>query len=311
MPLESIITLIAVGVVAYWLQKLWISSSWRANLVSKDLHKAGEVRAVRIGALPHAMVAVISLCWAVWALDVPYVLMASSYYALLGLADDVIGLRNLEKIIYSSFPLIAAYHVYKPFKLWFALPYPLMAIISVLFVVYVANAVNTLAGFNGLEMGSTAIISGFLALISLIKKYENAFFVYLILFILSLIFLKDNWYPAKAFPGNVGTFFFGGILALASSIYGLYWEMIILTLPHGVDFFLKLISWRRTAKKVPAKVRSDGTLEPPGNLSLAAILIRKGINKEKKIVVTILAVEALLGVVALTYSLLTLCTFSR
>ncbi len=305
MYLENV-TLIAFGVVAYLLQKIWMSASWKANLVSKDLHKVGEVKAVKIGTLPHVIVAIIFLCWAIWSLGVPYVLIASSYYALLGLTDDILSLKNSEKILYSSFPLIAACCVYKPFKLWFELPYPLQAVAPLLFVIYVTNAFNTLAGFNGLEMGSSAVISGFLALISLMEGRRDSFFIYITLFILSIIFLKDNWYPAKAFPGNIGTFFFGGTLALTSSIYGFYWETILLTLPHGVDFFLKLVSWKRTAKKVPAKVRPDGSLEPPGNLSLAAILIRRGINREKEIVVTIIMLELLLGLGTLVYSLLTL-----
>ncbi len=303
MDLIDLAVLVTVALASYLAQDLWLKKAERAGLLSRDLHKPGEVKSVRVGTVPHVMAMITLISWSIWELDVDPFLISSIYYAVLGLVDDLLGLRNLEKIAYSSIPFVAAYYKLTAFPPFSSIPVIYM-LAPILYGVYVTNAFNTLAGFNGIEMGSVAIISGFLSILSWLRGSYGALFIFLSSTILALVFLRVNWYPARAFPGNLGTFFFGGVIALTSALYGLYWETILLMIPHGVDFFMKLISWGRTAKKLPSKVSEDGTLRPPGNLSLAALLIRKGINREEKLVSSVLFMELLIGACLLFFHFL-------
>jgi len=291
-------------VIAYWVTKRWIYiSSKNDNLVSKDLHKPYEAYAARIGGLPITiesiiLMAIIQILFGHWD---TYLLVSSAFYSMIGFMDDVFGLKNLEKIVLSGIPFLFMASELSPFTPFDLMPFPLHLAAITLYGIYVTNAFNTLAGFNGLEAGLSSVISLTLSIMLLLTGKDVGSLQFLLLALISLAFLLLNWYPAKAFPGNVMTFFLGGTISFIAAENNLYWPLIMLTIPHGVDFFLKLISWGKTAEKIPTRVREDGTLLPPPNKSLAWLLIKKGINKERKLVTTILIIEVVLSAFTLIY----------
>ena len=120
-------------------------------------------------------------------------------------------------------------------------------------------------------------------------------------------FLVYNWYPAKAFPGNtmtyaVGAYYagivvLGGIAAFGLFMYLLYYVELVLFirgLAHGVY------------KENFGRVQPDGSLLPPyeRSYSLTHLMIRlqgalRGRATERGVTIGLLALQALIGAVAL------------
>ncbi len=302
LPADPVVSIIASSclilssfAVTYLLTGVWEKISRRRKLVSKDLHKPRELWGVKIGGLPAAftLIGVLAVTSLIPSIEAYPLITAAVFFASMGLIDDFIGLKNMEKIVLSGIPFLVFHSSLKPFP-----PFhqdPLLQVVAVtLFGIYVTNAFNTLAGFNGLEAGSSFII--YLALAILLLVRGDAYGITLLISVsIILAFLPYNWYPAKVFPGNTLTFLLGGFIGFISAQKGAYWPLIIMTIPHGFDFLLKLISWGRTEKKIPTRVEPDGTLIPPPNKSLAWFLIKIGVNKEYELVKAILGIEAVLA----------------
>ncbi len=292
-----IVILLTLSFATYRLTDEWVAISKKKGLLSKDLHKPYEAKAARIGGLPASLIITIvpSIASLIFGINLMILQLVAIFYAMMGLIDDLIGMRNLEKIIISGLPFIFLYEWLSPFFPFSKISALLNIIAIVLFGIYITNSFNTLAGFNGLEAGTSLIISITLSILFIAKGDTPNLFIMLILAGILSSFLAFNWFPARAFPGNVMTFLLGGYISFLSAIEGLYWPLIILTLPHGLDFFLKVISWRKTERKIPTRVMKDGTLIPPPNKSLAWLLINVGIKNEEKLVKSILAIELILS----------------
>ncbi|MCS7102886.1 MAG: hypothetical protein NZ992_03270 [Candidatus Korarchaeum sp.] len=276
----------------------WVAISERRGLLARDLHKLGSVMAARVGGIPLTIIFITQASIISTLLGLPAPLtMLPIFFSSIGLVDDLIGLSNLEKIVLSGIPFLLLHSSFPPFE-------PFSSFLThqlTLFLLgtYYVNSTNTFAGFNGLEAGTSLIISLALSMILLAEGEFRGSIYLLSLFLLLLSFLKYNWYPAKAFPGNVLTFLCGGAIATASFSYSLYWELVILSLPQGFDFLLKVISWGRTKEKVPTSVSSDGKLVAPPNLSLPSLLIRLGVREEHLLVILLLSIELSLALLLL------------
>ncbi len=295
----SVCLIVAGFALTYLLTGTWERISKERNIVSRDLHKPHESWGVKVGGLPAAFAVIVTLAAGSLMLHVEiYPLMASTiFFASMGFIDDFIGLKNIEKIVLSGIPFLVFSDSLGQFPPFHQNPFLQIAAVT-LFGIYVTNAFNTLAGFNGLEAGTSLIIYLTLAILLLVRGDPYGMILLTAASVI-LAFLPYNWYPARAFPGNILTFLLGGFIGFISAQRGIYWPLIVMTIPHGLDFLLKLATWGRTEKKVPTRVKSDGTLIPPPNKSLAWLLIKKGINREYELVKTILGIEIVLAFLSL------------
>ena len=169
-----------------------------------------------------------------------------------------------------------------------------------------ANAVNMAAGYNGLEAGSVAVISAFLLLIAI---QANAFASAVILAVTlaaCLAFLKFNWFPARVFPGDVGTLALGAAIACAVIIGNMEKYGVILFIPAfyelaaTVYYAFKGVE-RREACHNPV-IRKDGVLSPPRgaeNYTLFYKILSMRPMTEKALVQTVLLLYGFCGVLAL------------
>ena len=118
------------------------------------------------------------------------------------------------------------------------LPMILSILLTIFWVVGIVNAFNWLDGLDGLASGIAVIasLSLFLASFS-IGHYEN------ILFILILLgacqgFLNHNFYPAKIFMGDGGSYLIGGFL----SLYSIYiYNSSLESTNNSISFFSILL----------------------------------------------------------------------
>jgi UDP-GlcNAc:undecaprenyl-phosphate GlcNAc-1-phosphate transferase len=176
----------------------------------------------RIGGV--AIVIAILGAAAIWAdIDGPYtgMLIGTGLVALVGLYDDIFGLRPSAKlatvILVALIPVVGwdlrIEHVTLPFLGdhdigWASVP------LTLLWVAFLANLVNLIDGMDALAAGIVAIASGSFALLAVSFGRADAAVLAAIVCGATLGFLRHNYHPAKIFMGDSGALALGFLLAL-------------------------------------------------------------------------------------------------
>ncbi len=143
-------------------------------------------------------------------------------------------------------------------KLDFGIFYPLLLI--PMGTVGASNAVNLLAGFNGLEAGMGIVYLLGLGTFALLNESTGSI-IFLVTFAALVGFIKYNWYPAKILPGDSLTYLLGSIVAAGVIVGNMERSGILVMLPFIIEFFLKLrVKFKATCL---GKLREDGRLDPP------------------------------------------------
>lgn len=172
---------------------------------------------------------------------------------LLGFADDVLDLKWRDKLLLptlASLPLLVVYYVTfnnttiivpKPFRfilgndLWLG---PLYYIYMGMLAVFCTNAINILAGINGLEAGQSAVIAASIIIFNLIELFgdcwkSHLFSLYLMppFLFTTLGLLKYNWYPSQVFVGDTFCYFAGMTFAVVGILGHFSKTMLLFFLP--------------------------------------------------------------------------------
>ena len=210
------------------------------------------------------------------------------------------GFRQRHKFL---FPLIAAIPVMSanlgsstmtiPFfgAVNIGIFYPLVVI--PLGILGASNAVNMLAGINGIEVG-----------VSLVSIFSLSFFAFLnsnyiassfgFIFCASLIaFLFFNKTPAKIFPGDSLTYMMGTIMALIAIIGNVEKFAVFIFPLWFIEFYLKLRS--NFQAESFGKLNSKGYLvRPYKKIYSITHVFMDGKTTEREIVVKIILIQAII-----------------
>lgn len=174
------------------------------------------------------------------------VLSVELFIIIIGTIDDLISMPQLVKAIIpalASLPLIALEtgHTVMTIpiigKIDFGLFYTLFLL--PLGMTGAVNAVNMLAGFNGLEIGMGLVMFTSLLILSIIKSKITVIIILLPMIGSMLATLRYNWYPAKVLIGDVGTLSIGAVLASVAIIGNFQTAGVILIIPYFIDFLFK------------------------------------------------------------------------
>jgi UDP-N-acetylglucosamine--dolichyl-phosphate N-acetylglucosaminephosphotransferase len=163
-----------------------------------------------------------------------------------------------------------------------------------------ANAVNMFAGLNGQEAGSSAIMTVALLFLSL-RWGKPEGYIILIPFVGALLaFLVFNKYPSKVFPGDIGTFGMGAVIACVAILADLERAAVIMFIPHFINaalFFIGVLKKKSPPRS--AQMNPDGTLPAPSIWSLRSVLLRIHPMNEKTLVYTILLIVAAFSILGM------------
>jgi UDP-N-acetylglucosamine--dolichyl-phosphate N-acetylglucosaminephosphotransferase len=234
--------------------------------------------------------------------------------SLVGVADDITNMRQRYKPF-----LIAATAIPLMYVLWSrgsipvppfgALPlgivYPLVVV--PLAIAISANFSNMLAGFNGLEAGSAAIAIGALTFLAAVEGSYVAAAIGVILVCGFVGFLKLNWYPSKMFPGDTGTLMAGAGIAAIALLAGLEFAAIIVSIPAGIDFTLKMVAKKPFGGRFSfgnTTVDEHGYLKPPSYPALVHAFMRAGPITERGLVRSVLGMQTVYAALAIAVTLL-------
>ncbi|XP_017151920.2 UDP-N-acetylglucosamine--dolichyl-phosphate N-acetylglucosaminephosphotransferase [Drosophila miranda] len=177
----------------------------------------------------------------------------------LGFADDVLDLRWRHKLLLptiATLPLLMVYYVnYNSTTVIMpnfarglvgtslnigALYYIYMGMLAV----FCTNAINILAGINGLEVGQSLIIAGSILLFNLIEftlGHQVDSHIFSIFFMLpflatTLALWKFNKYPSQVFVGDTYCYFAGMTFAVVGILGHFSKTLLLFFLPQIINF---------------------------------------------------------------------------
>ena len=226
---------------------------------------------------------------------------------IIGVFDDLVSIKQRVKAIMPAFaalPLMAIKEGYSLIRIPlvgmidFGMFYPI--ILVPLGITGAANAVNMLAGFNGLEVGMGMVAVGSLAIIAYLIGQTTALIILVAAFGALLATLYYNWYPAKVLVGDVGTLSIGAVIASAVIIGNYEMAGVIIIIPYAIDFLIK------AKNRFPGKnwwgVHKDGKLYCPksGPVGFCQLIMKvAGGISERNLVLVLMGIEAVFGVIAI------------
>lgn len=294
----------------------------RVGIVGPDVHKPGKPKVPEMGGL--ALVAgfgagvllaiALTTFWPRFpALDVISmlaVLCTVLLTTLLGVVDDLIGIKQWVKALLplvAALPLVAVRAGVSTLRIPFIGRVdfgPFYALVLIpLGVTGAANAVNMLAGFNGLEAGMGLVAMGSLAAIAASAHAFTALALLLAGIGALVGILYFNWYPARVFVGDVGTLSIGAIIAAAVIVGNFEWAGLIIIIPYALDFLIK--AWHGfPSRGWWGELGEDGKLRCPTNgpVGLAQLVLKfTGGLHERTLVLVLIAFEALCGLGAVFF----------
>ncbi len=330
MMLEYVLPCVISFVVTFVLTPYMTKKLEKIGIVGIDIHKEDKPRVPEMGGVIILIGMFFSLFITATLIDTisKTILLAAlctlALIAIIGMIDDLFPLRQSNKVLLcalASAPLVMIRFgismVYIPFFGVLELGWIYWIIVIPIAITGAANAINMLAGLNGLETGIGAIACGGLIICAFITGSTISAIFGLALLGALLAFLKYNIYPAKIFPGDTGTLIIGASLAIMSTMGNMEKAGAVALLPMagtailGLHFFELMFKAKTKFNGESFGVLNDeGKLKPPildGKTqisSLTHLIMWKYDLTEKQIVYLFWAIQfvVMILVVALVYA---------
>ena len=241
------------------------------------------------------------------------------FMLFLGFADDVVDLPWRYKLILptiATLPLLLAYGggtviiVPKPLQPLLSTSIDLGLVYKLymlLLSVFTTNAINILAGINGLEAGQSFVIGVAIAIHNVIEltgetPLAHVFSLFLILpFIGSTLgLLHYNWYPSRVFVGDTFTTQAGMTFAVVGILGHFSKTLLLFFIPQIVNFLISLPQMLRLfgltcpRHRLPAYDERTGKLvgKTINHNLVNGVLLLFGPMKEEHLCVFLLALQA-------------------
>ncbi|XP_035682021.1 UDP-N-acetylglucosamine--dolichyl-phosphate N-acetylglucosaminephosphotransferase-like [Branchiostoma floridae] len=185
-------------------------------------------------------------------------LLSISCMIFLGFVDDALSLKWRHKLwlpTIASLPLLMVYFttfdlttiiVPKPFRPFLGLSIDLSLLYYVymgMLAVFCTNAINILAGINGVETGQSLIIGLSITLFNLLElsgdfSEDHIFSLYFMIPFCAVSFalLYYNWYPSQVFVGDTFCYFAGMTFAVVGILSHFSKTMLLFFIPQILNF---------------------------------------------------------------------------
>lgn len=298
----------------------------KVGIAGRDMHKKSKPLLAEMGGLSivtgftAAMLVAIVATRGLSLVDLFAAMTTILIVAIIGIGDDLFQLRQDVKAVLpvlAALPLMAImagqHEMTLPLmgSVNFGVFYPLLLV--PIGITGASNALNMLAGLNGLEAGAGIIMHGTILISAILIKSQEPNAIYAATISAAMVgallaFYHYNRFPAKLFPGDVGTLTIGASLAVSVILGNMEKLGMILIIPYFAELFLK---WRCRFKGQSFGIlRGDGTIAPPARVcSLTHVVMGWGRFTERKIVAILLGIEAIFALLALVSVYITYFVF--
>lgn len=311
---------VAAFAVTFLLTPRLIPKLFEAGIIGGDKNKVGEPKVAEMGGLCivtgfvfGVLAAVAFSSFGFWGVGLNLTSLFAGLstvliMALLGIFDDIFDVKQHIKAalpLIASLPLVAVNIGETTMNLPvvgivdFGILFPLLII--PLAITGASNAMNMLAGFNGLEAGLGAVMCGAIGVVSWhIGSVEAAVLAFAMCGA-CIAFLKFNWFPARILPGDVGTLSIGAVVAASVVVGNIEKLGIVLIILFFGELYLKLRS--RFKAESWCDVKEDKLLCPKKGevygLGRLVMFLSGGIT-ERNLVVVLVSVETLFAVIGVS-----------
>jgi len=305
-----------ITVVAFVLSLLTVHAISRIRnprLLAPDVHKPYKVMVPKVGGVSILVSMGVITIYAYLVGD-PRLLalgLVTITVGLIGLIDDIRGLPVSVRVFLPLAPALiipVVVHGYIYILLiGHVHNFLVVAVLSMLAVTVMANAVNMLDVMNGIVPVSTMMIITVSGLISYLAGFGYALPATVILLSTVLPLAIYNWYPAKVFNGNVGSYALGAMIGAFMVLYNAGTQGVIASLPYIVNGTLIVITARgfrpRETLARPVIV-NDGVIHanraPGSPITLVKLLVMRRPKTEKEVVRDILLMFLVSSLASLT-----------
>ncbi len=230
------------------------------------------------------------------------IFIGATFISFLGLWDDRVALPPRLKLLGQVLPVIALLLTGVQVKL-FSIPF-LNALLTLLWVLFITNAINFLDNMDGLSAGVAAVASAFYVLLAALSGQYLVGALAAAMLGACVGFLAYNFNPASIFMGDTGSLFLGFVLAaigiklrFPTNVPSVTWMIPVLVM--GVPIFdtsLVIVSRSR---------RGLNPFNTPGKDHLSHRLVSLGATR-REAVLTIYLLGGMFGMIAIFVSQATL-----
>jgi len=263
-PMDTLLFYAACGILAFIatfvLAKVLVRRLTMAGITGKDENKAGNPEVPEMGGLSIVaglsagiLLAIFLGTFMGFQFNLIYVLGALitiHTIAFIGITDDLLNIPQWLKAVLPLFAAIPLIAVHAAGSTTMDLPFIGVVDLGIVYIVCLiplaiavcSNLTNMLAGFNGLEAGMGAVIFATLAAIAISHGSAEMAIITVSMLGALLAFLYFNVFPAKIFPGDVGTLTIGVAIATSVIVGNIESAGIILMIPYFLDFVVKAIN---------------------------------------------------------------------
>lgn len=293
-------------------------TAWDQGFLVPDFADIRKRKAVRIGGLGLVAGFNMGILFAIaftpqsYLIEIFAALATVMLIALMGFFTDLFKVRQITRVIFpavAALPLIAisagvsrmSFPLVGPVELgiWYSL------IIVPVGIMACSNLFNLLAGHNGLEAGTVMVAALALLIAVWLRHPENITSITLLIGLIGacLGFLVLNWYPAKVFPGDIGTYSMAAIFFAATVLSDMESIAIIAVMPQIMEFLMKGFSkWKAQNFGKPDK---KGRLHYDGKIySWTHIFMKAFKPKEWQLTLMLMGTQMVFGAIAIFISIM-------
>lgn len=275
---NMIVIFLVSFITSFFSTRFLIKKFKEKKIVVKDMYKKGKPKIPWMGGIG-ILIGIIAglICAQFFVQDVIKLLifyLIVITFAIFTIIDDLINVGRRLKIIVPFFLAlpIALLNIDTSLSLYFfqiELGVFYAYIIAPLYLMVVANLINMHSGFNGLTTGLSIILLIAIGIKVFMMSGISQLFYLMPVFGALLAFFWFNKYPSRIFEGNVGSFTFGSAIGGLLVLYNMEFFGALILIPHIINF-LMYTYWRvRGYSHVKfGKIRKDGTIAVPNNLTL-------------------------------------------
>ena len=303
-------------------------------MVGKDVNKKSKTEVAELGGIAALFAFSVSLSFVVGlqkllgnVAEPPFLAAISVFFmaAMIGLIDDISNIKQRLKLIvlaFAALPLMLVHLGPEIVDLPFGFSVDFTGSMYLVYwmvlvpigVTGLANAVNMSAGYNGLESGQVAIITGSMLAIAFLRGLSSDTLLILATLVgCALGLFYFNRYPAKVFIGDVGTMGLGAAIAAGVILGHLEFYGVIAILPAFYEAAATAYYGARGKNGDRRKACHDPILLTDGRLrpavgaeryTLANLILSKRPMGERNLVRALLGLYALSGFAAIILSVL-------
>ncbi|MDX2270913.1 MAG: MraY family glycosyltransferase [Cyanobacteriota bacterium] len=210
-------------------------------------------------------------------------------FFLIGLADDLFHLSAWRRLVMQFVVATAAWGVgvrieFISLPLWgvHVFPWWLSLLLTLLWLVGMANAINWMDGLDGLAAGVSGIAAVVMLIVTLLVDRPAAAMIAAALAGGSLGFLRYNFNPAQIFMGDGGAYFLGFTLA-GIGVIGV--AKVVTTLAVFLPFCILAVPILDMSTVIVERVRQGKSPFHPDKRHLHHRLLKAGLSQRHSVLV--------------------------